>query len=66
MATLFGLYPFLLKLYTDSGHTGPKFQAGLARAGRRVSVGIVKRTDVTAGKLWCCPSAGSWSAPSPG
>ena len=32
MATLFCLCPFLLKLYADSGCTGPKFQAGLARA----------------------------------
>ena len=29
MATLFGLYPFLLKLYADGGYQGPKFQAGL-------------------------------------
>jgi hypothetical protein len=26
MATLFGLYPFLLKLYADAGYQGPKFQ----------------------------------------
>ena len=29
MGALFGLYPFLLKLYADSGYQGPKFQAGL-------------------------------------
>ena len=29
MATLFGLYPFLLKLYADSGYQGPKFTQGL-------------------------------------
>ncbi len=29
MGSLFGLYPFLLKLYADSGYQGPKFQAGL-------------------------------------
>jgi hypothetical protein len=28
MATLFGLYPFLLKLYADAGYQGPKFQHG--------------------------------------
>ncbi len=28
---LFGLYPFLLKLYADGGYQGPKFQQGLAR-----------------------------------
>ncbi len=25
MATLFGMYPFLLKLYADAGYQGPKF-----------------------------------------
>ncbi len=32
MASLFGLYPFLLKLYADGGHQGPRFQDGLANA----------------------------------
>src|ERR1700731_555127 len=26
MATLFGMYPFLLKLYADGGYQGPVFQ----------------------------------------
>jgi hypothetical protein len=26
IATLFGLYPFLLKLYADGGYQGPVFQ----------------------------------------
>ena len=26
MATLFGLYPFLLKLYADGGYQGPQFR----------------------------------------
>jgi hypothetical protein len=30
MSTLFGMFPFLLKLYADSGYQGPKFQEGLA------------------------------------
>ncbi len=47
MATLFGLYPFLLKLYADSGYAGPRFQQGLARVCRQVNVEIVKRSDVT-------------------
>lgn len=29
MAVLFGLFPFLLKLYADSGYREPKFQEGL-------------------------------------
>ncbi|WP_322786482.1 transposase [Gluconacetobacter diazotrophicus] len=28
MATLFGLYPFLLKLYADAGYQGGKVSAG--------------------------------------
>ena len=46
MASLFGMFPFLLKLYADSGYQGPKFQSGLARVCRRVNVEIVKRSDV--------------------
>ena len=32
MASLFGLYPFLLTLYADSGYQGGKFRDGLAAA----------------------------------
>jgi len=55
MATLFGLYPFLLKLYADSGYAGPKFQAGLARACREVNVEIIKRSDAATGKFVVLP-----------
>ena len=44
--TLFGLFPFLLKLYADSGYQGPKFQPGLASRLRQINVEIVKRSDV--------------------
>jgi Transposase DDE domain len=30
MATLFGMYPFLVKLHADAGYQGRKFQHGLA------------------------------------
>jgi transposase len=46
MASLFGMFPFLLKLYADNGYQGPKFQQGLSRACRQVNVEIVKRSDV--------------------
>src|SRR3954463_2595130 len=49
MASLFGLYPFLLKLYADGGYQGPQFQAGLRRVCRRVRVEIVKRSDQAKG-----------------
>ena len=53
MASLFGMFPFLLKLYADSGYQGAKFQDGLARVCRRVKVEIVKRSDV--GKVVVLP-----------
>jgi len=46
MSTMFGLFPFLLKLYADSGYQGPKFRQGLQRVCRQINVEIVKRTDV--------------------
>lgn len=49
MATLFGLYPFLLKLYADGGYRGPTFQKGLKKAIAQVNVGIVKRSDQAKG-----------------
>ena len=49
MATLFGLYPFLLKLYADGGYRGPAFQAGVRRVCRSVEVAIVKRSDAAKG-----------------
>ncbi len=45
MATLFGTYPFLLKLYADAGYQGPVFQDALLRVVRQVNVEIVKRSD---------------------
>jgi transposase len=45
MGTLFGLYPFLLKLYADSGYQGTKFQAGLRTANRQINLEIVRRVD---------------------
>lgn len=35
MATLFGLYPVLIKFYVDGGCQGPRFQAGLLPAPRQ-------------------------------
>jgi len=55
MGALFGLYPFLLKLYADSGYQGPKFQQGITRACRQINVEIVKRSDV--GKFVVLPKA---------
>jgi transposase len=45
MSTLFGLFPFLLKLYADGGYQGPQFQAGIKEVLAQVNVEIVKRSD---------------------
>ena len=45
MATLFGMYPFLRKLYADGGYQGPQFQSAMQRVMHQVNVEIVKRSD---------------------
>ncbi len=65
MATLFGAYPFLLKLYADGGYQGPQFQAGLHQAMRQVEVEIVKRSDAVKGfavlpKRWIVERTIAW------
>ena len=49
LASLFGLFPFLRKLYADAGYQGPKFQTALKRVLRRVKLEIVKRSDAAKG-----------------
>jgi transposase len=65
MATLFGLYPFLRKLYADGGYQGPLFQAALRRVMRKVEIEIVKRSDVAPGfhvlpKRWIVERTIAW------
>jgi transposase len=64
MATLFGLYPFLLRLYADSGYQGPKFQQGLKRVCRQLNVEIVRRGDsgkfVVLPKRWIVERTIGW------
>lgn len=45
MATLFGLYPFRLKLYADAGYQGPQSQQKQAHVCRSVNVEIVQRSE---------------------
>ena len=45
MSAVFGTFPFLLKLYADSGYQGPKFEEGLSTVFRQINVEIVKRSD---------------------
>jgi transposase len=64
MSTLFGLFPFLLKLYADSGYQGPQFQAGLKRVCHHINVEIVKRSDpgrfVVVPKRWIVERTIGW------
>lgn len=49
MASLFGLFPFLMKLYADGGYQGEQFQSGLRKAVAQVQVEIVKRSECAKG-----------------
>lgn len=65
MATLFGLYPFLLKLYADGGYQGAVFQAALKRVMSEVELDIVKRSDAAKGfavlpKRWIVERTIGW------
>jgi transposase len=65
MATLFGLFPFLLKLYADGGYQGTQFKDGLRDVMRQVNVEIVKRSDTAEGftvlpKRWIVERTIGW------
>jgi transposase len=65
MATLFGLYPFLVKLYADGGYQGTGFQDALRAVLKRVNVEIVKRSDqahsfVVLPKRWIVERTFAW------
>jgi transposase len=65
MTTLFGMFPFLLKLYGDGGYQGPVFQNAVKAAMATVNVEIVKRSDQTKGfavlpKRWVVERTFAW------
>ena len=65
MATLFGLYPFLLKLYADAGYQGPVLQTAMKKIMAQVDVEIVKRPDQAKGfvvlpKRWVVERTLAW------
>ena len=49
LASMFGLYPFLQKIFADAGYQGPKFGTALAKALPNLAVVIVKRSDTARG-----------------
>ena len=65
MASLFGAFPFLVKLYADAGYQGPVFHNAMKRILARVNVEIVKRSDqakgfVTLPKRWIVERTLAW------
>jgi transposase len=45
LSTLFGAYPFLVKLFADAGYQGPQFGTAVAQVLPHLCVEIVKRSD---------------------
>jgi len=65
MASLFGAFPFLVKLYADGGYQGPEFQCAVKRILARVNLEIVKRSHqakgfVTLPKRWIVERTLAW------
>ena len=65
MGSLFGLYPFLLKLYADGGYQGPEFRRAMKKILARVNVEIIKRSDqarrfVVLPKRWIVERTFAW------
>ena len=65
MATLFGMFPFLLKLYADGGYQGPLFRTAVKKVMKQVNVEIVKRSDTAKGfvllpKRWVVERTFAW------
>ena len=65
MTTLFGMFPFLKKLFVDSGYKGPKFANALAKVRPLIEIEIVKRSDqvssfVVLSKRWIVERTIAW------
>ena len=65
LATLFGLFPFLGKLFADSAYQGPIFHGALASILPQLEIEIVKRSDQVQGfvvqpKRWIIERTIAW------
>ena len=49
LSTLFGLFPFLEKLFADGGYQGPQFRRVLAKVMPQLKTEIIKRSDKAKG-----------------
>ena len=65
IATMFGLFPFLRKLYADGGYQGPVFRRAVTKIMAQLNVEIVKRSDHAKGfvvlpKRWVVERTFAW------
>ena len=64
IATLFGLHPFLTRLYADAGYQGPRFADAVKRAMGQLQIEIVKRSElhrfVVLPKRWLVERTIAW------
>ena len=65
LATLFGLFPFLKKLFADSAYQGPIFHKAIGKILTQLDIDIVKRSDQAKGfvvlpKLWIVERTIAW------
>ena len=65
LATLFGMHPFLKKLFADAAYQGPQFQKALAKILSNLEADIVKRSDHVKGfavlpKRWIVERTIAW------
>ena len=65
LSTLFGMFPFLTKLFADSAYQGPKFHTALASILPNLETEIVRRSDaakrfVALPKRWIVERSIGW------
>jgi transposase len=65
LATLFGRWPFLERLFADGGYAGPRFRAKLRKTIAKLKVEIVRRPDAAKGfevlpKRWIVERTFAW------
>jgi transposase len=65
LATLFGMHPFLKKLFADAAYQGPQFHKAAAHIRPNLETDIVKRSDAVKGfsvlpKRWIVERTIAW------
>jgi transposase len=65
LSTLFGMFPFLQKLFADGGYQGPQFANAVVKILPSLEIEIVKRSDAAVGfqivpKRWIVERTIAW------